>query len=461
MERGYEQSREQLDAIALATMHPLQKRSRMIAYRADGGIDVIRFVKTGEITVRTFGVGDDRYSFEVAETKPVVHSSYDTWQSYTGNVDINSSGGENYYRAKDEHDEAFNDVRDLIVNGAIENTALMENGDRYESCRYGDNCNGGMYIGMCPCVGSTGSSYTDIDGRTISEGKESGKANPDCSECGGLGHSAWRCYNCKGSGMEIVNPLISIINNATSEQTTFRLEAAELLANGDAELIIQHDRQLYRSSKKHEKKLRVALDIENFIQQKAFEVGVDTSSRYTTYWGPAPMEVWGTTFGHLLEKQVADIDMPSEFESPADFVDAALNALQRRLQANIRTDIYGVDAKNASPETIQEKGREFDIDFNDNLTVGHVGLRLDKPVSPDRALREIIAILDLYGFRLGYGITGIATGETGPALYILDRAGYVIQEIDCGYTQEAVLENTYISVKKAHEDGSLSSILGE
>ena len=91
-----------------------------------------------------------------------------------------------------------------------------------------------------------------------------------------------------------------------------------------------------------------------------------------------------------------------------------------------------------------------------NFTIGQVGLRLDKPSSSSEALQELISTLDIYGYRLGFTYTGIATGETGPALYILDRAGNLQTELSSGYDEAIVLETARNYIRKAHENGEIT-----
>lgn len=447
MEKSPEIPQESIDKIALGTMH-LRDHDEIVAYRTDGGIDVLRLIETGEVTLRSVQVGGKLISFEVKVREPLIDTSYSSWRDYAiaVNADISNENQDkpSFYRGNAEHDTQFDNVRDVILAVAAESASSIEKRDRTMPCHM--DCDDGLRTSECWCV-SLRDSYTNIAGETVREPRELGEPDPDCNECDGSGQRTLSCYYCLGNGIEIVNPEISIINHSTGETTTFRLEIAELIASGDTELMIQNERQYGPKKDSNNGRLDATIDIEDFIYRKALEVGIDIKNdEITTYWGTEPLETFGTTLGHFQQRISTAIGNPSDFNSAEDFGHAALDALQQSAFARIRTDIYGVDRQTDPAEAVREQGKIFDIDFNDDLTVSRVGLRIDKAPPAHEILQKIISILDERNLRLGFSITGIATGETGPALYILDSNGNVLEGIAEGYTEQTVLEQAYLHV---------------
>jgi hypothetical protein len=446
-----DKSPEQLDAIALATMR-LRHEDEMLAYRIDGGIDVMRFIETGETRLQTFGVRNETISFEVAVKEPLIDSSFDSLEAYAGPQ--NSNSVQQSTGPKAEQDPQFLSELNAITKRAAERSEELTDTYRFQACDR--DCENGITLLDCWCTHG-GSSYTDLDGKTV-QNREPGIPDPDCGECGGIGQRAARCYECIGAGQLLVNPIVTVINNRTGEEAGFRLEVTQLIADGDIEVRIDDDpRQHTRNGVPIPPQRKLTLDFMGLMHRLALEVGIDVDEQYYAYWGKEPMETWGTTFGHLLRPLVTNVIRPDQFESIEAFAEAALNELQLRVLHDLRKDIYGIDLQRAKPSEIREYTKTFDLEMNDDLTVRKFGLRLDKAGSPHANLQELINILNVYNYRLGFTYTGIATGETGPALYILDKAGNLLSEIDSGYDESLVLENACRRIREAHLNGEINS----
>ena len=111
-----------------------------------------------------------------------------------------------------------------------------------------------------------------------------------------------------------------------------------------------------------------SLNFAKFIQQKAAAVSVDINNdEYYTYWGGQPLDTWATTFGHLLRQVANTITAPSEYDSLELFAVSALAQLQRRAVQALRTDVYGLDRENATPEEIIAHAKTFDLIMNDEF----------------------------------------------------------------------------------------------
>ncbi len=444
---------EELDAIALATMQ-LRSHDEIIAYRLDGGIDVMRFIETGETTLQTYKVRNETMSFEVAIKEPLIDSSFDSFEAYTG---PKSTKHEPKSPTKNvvEQDPQYEKELEAILGKALEVSEDLVEANRFQPCDR--DCNGGITEGECWCVHTGGSSYTDLDGQTV-KARETGTPDPDCDECEGEGRHTSRCYECKGAGQTLVNPIVTVINNQTGEEAGFRLEISQLITDGNIDIRVDDEpRQYTRNSVPIPLQRKVTLDFSGLMHKLASQTGIDIDSeQYYTYWGKEPLETWGTTFGHLLRPMVVNVTRPDQFDSMEAFAQASLGELQLRVLHALRKDIYDIDLQKAELSEIQDYAKTFDLEMNDDLTVSKFGLRLDKAGSPHANLQELINILNVYNYRLGFTYTGVATGETGPALYILDKAGNLLSEIDSGYEQALVLENACKRIRDAHLKGEIT-----
>ena len=463
MSRDPEQLGHHQDALALASM-TLRNSEEILAYRADGGVDVMRFIETGETSLKTFGVDDtgETLAFEYKVREPLFDTSFATLHDYVTSLGTDYSKPRDkveIWRGHAEQDPALEEARTAILVMAKELAPDLEDIDRTEACFA--ECHAGSRTYDCFCTFTGGSSYTDIDGNTVKQ-REVGVADPECNTCEGAGHYDGSCAACLGSGETIVNPIVIIINNTTGQEESFRLEIAELLSSGAIELKLRpNPHQYYNVTVKppvpRPPQISASMNIAPYIQKRAAAVGIDIENdEYYTYWGDQPLDTWGTTFGHMLRQMDGIVTAPSEYESLQSFADFAMAELQKNLAQQLRTDPYGLDRATATPEEIIAHAKTFDLTMNDDFTIKQVGLRLDKPSSPDEALQELISTLDLYGYRLGLAYTGIATGETGPALYILDRAGNLQVELSAGYDTTIILENARNYIRKAHENGEIT-----
>jgi hypothetical protein len=444
---------KELDAIALASMQ-LRNHDEILAYRTDGGIDVMRFIETGETTLQTYKMRGETVSFEVAVKEPIVDSSYDTLESYTGpQSSIIEAPNLTQPKTKPEQDPQYVMELNAIITKAYEQSEALIDSDRFQACER--DCEDGTTIGRCWCTHG-GSSYTDLDGETV-KNREVGVADPECEECEGAGQHAFRCYECKGAGHVLINPFITAINNQTSEEVGFRLEVTRLITDGAVSLGVDDEpRQFTRSSVPLPPQRKITLDLSDLARNMALKIGIDIDNeQYYTYWGKDPIETWATTFGHLLRPMVVDVPRPDQFDSLEAYSKATLQSLQLRVVQALRKDMYGIDFQKANPSEMQTHAKTFDLEMSEDLTVRKFGMRLDKAGSPHGNLQELINILSLYDYRLGFTHTGIATGETGPALYILDKAGNILSEIDSGYSESLVLENACRRIREAHLKGEI------
>ena len=231
MNQNPERLGQNLDALALASM-TLRNREEILAYRLDGGIDVLRFIETGETRLQTFGIGGigETISFEHEVSEPLFDTSFASLHDYVTALGIDYSTPRDtsgVYLGNDERDPSRDEARTAILAKAKELAPDLKDIDRTELCLA--DCHGGTRTFECHCTWSGGSSYTDLDGTTVKQRKV-GEADPDCNKCEGEGHYDGRCPGCLGSGATIVNPVVTIINNTTGQEESFRLEIAELLS---------------------------------------------------------------------------------------------------------------------------------------------------------------------------------------------------------------------------------------
>lgn len=452
-----------LDGLALASMS-LRSRQELLAYRVDGGVDVFRFIETGETRLRTFNIGKDgpSMSFETNVSEPLLDAEFRNLSDYVDVLPDHGSGEAYDHRkvlleAKVEHDKSYDELAEDIVTNARKESEQLNEPEQCDTCT---NCKDEQRTFDCMFCMEGGSSYTDIEGNTVKQ-REKGEPDPDCSTCESSGQFSPDCPTCNGCGEVIINPLVTLVNDETSDASGFRLNMAQLIADGEVDLRIFKPTQP-RAWMKGADHIVVSVDLRPLLAKKASEIGIDIyQDDFHTLWGQKPLELWATTFGHLLRPIEATTPTPEGNRMSPDDVSQLINELQTDAWRNLRSDTYGIDSTEASLDEVREHGKIFDLDLDDKLMVKEYGLRLSNLMPAHQALEELIGILAQYNYRLGFTYTGIATGETGPALYVLDDAGNILQGLGAGHEAKYVLENARRTIKDAHEKGQIKPTANE
>lgn len=429
----------------------------IIMFTPSGGVDKMRFIKTGETELVTYKVGDSTMSFEREVEEPIIYEQFGSLEEYAAQVDGSSArkGGvkdnlalfRNGFKA--EHDSKYDDLRLVVREAAAEMCSSHEDMERIAPCSKA--CTDGMVVSDCECVvWGRGSSYTDLSGETIKSADEK-TPKEDCSGCNGMGVRPYRCGECLGAGIEVSNPFITAINNINGETTSFRADIAYLIANGFIDVDINDDRMSRSTNKNHE--LRIGFDATELMVAACEEVGIDLhKDDIVTYWGGRPIELFATSLAHLAQPVATTIEQQSEGQTDNEHATAILGALQKRLLQCLRIDIYSHDIdihRSATDDQVKSLATKFDLFMNDDMTVSNYGLRLELASSIYDKLQEIINLLAERNYRLGYAMTGVATGERGPGLYVMDASGNILQELDSGYEIEIVLQNSLSHVRAA------------
>ncbi len=460
MANEYPNSPEYNDAfIRQVLQHP--KDDEVVVFHPQGAVEIARLIATGETDVVTFRSGASRSSFERAALEPLIFKQFDSLEAYAASLPaIPEAERDNVSylgaRSRVEHDARYDDIRDSLMRCAATRAALSNDQDILQACP--KDCSDGYRVADCDCVGhGRQQSYTDLDGHTVSYEEES-PSDEACVGCGGMGVRSYRCNGCLGAGQVVSNPLITVINNSTNETATVRADVASLLVNNVISMTVTDDRWT-RSQIPRQPQLRIAYDPLELVERLCDLVGIDLRhDQLTTYWGGQPLDLYGTSLGHLAQPLAVTIDKPAEAMSFDAVADQTLDALQQRLVAALRTDMYSYDFdiyQTANDEQIKTLATVFDLPMNNDLTISNFGLRLERAPSMQASLQELMALLDLHTLRLGYAMTGIATGETGPALYAMDRQGNALGELAAGNSIETVLQLALQRVRSRHNDGRL------
>lgn len=291
------------------------------------------------------------------------------------------------------------------------------------------------------------------DGEFIQQ-RPKGEPDPDCSMCGGSGQHSPDCPVCRGKGEVVINPIVSVINDETEARSGFRLDVVRLVAQGAFSLAVRDS--TYHLRPGEEPQVIVFLDFIDELKARATDSGINLrKDDVHALWGGRPLDMWATTFGHLLKGTSEQIEKSQAQTITRERAEDVFRRLQRNSWRLLRSDTYGLDIDDATTEEIRTHDRTFDLEFDQEMQVQEYGLRLSKLMRPSEALQEVIGLLDQYGYRLGFKYSFVATEESGPALFILDSVGNIIQEMESGYDERYVLENARRILTREHANGTL------
>lgn len=423
----------------------------VIMFLPNGGVDKLRLIKTGETELVTYKVGQKMMSFEREVKEPITFQQFESLRDYADSMtqsvisdkDIKDNLAIFQNGSHIEHDPKYDKLRDAIRNKAIQVESGKDDKEIVIDCP--NSCTDGSIVTDCDCVTwGTGSSYTDLQGNTITTCDEK-TPKEDCTGCGGMGVRSFRCGGCLGAGKIITNPFVTIINDNTEETATFRADIASLVASGFIDVNIVDDTRR-RAATQKERQICVGFDATELMVEACSQVGIDLhKDQIVTYWGGRPIEMFATSLLHLSQPMATSFRQLSPQESQDEYVTGILDSLQHRLIRSLRTDMYSNDFdiyRDATDEEIKELAATFDLFMNQDMTIRNYGLRLKHAPSLYGNLQETITILAAHNYRLGYAMTSVATGESGPGLYVMDSSGNVLHELDSGYEIEIVLQNS-------------------
>ncbi len=430
----------------------------VVMFLPDGGVDKMRLIKTGETELVTYKVGQKTMSFEKEVEEPIIFQQYASLSDYAdslpratpkeGSKD-NLAMFRNGFRA--EHDPKYDKLRDAIREKAIEVESKKDGKEVVADCV--KSCTDGVRVGDCDCVTwGRGLSYTDLECETVTLDDEK-LPKEGCSGCGGIGVRSFRCDGCIGAGKTVTNPFVTVINNSTQDTATFRADIVSLIANDYIRVDIMDDRHR-RSTKQDMPEIRIGFEATDLMVEACNQVGIDLrKDDVVTYWGGRPIEMFATSLVQLAQPMATTIEQPSADKAHDEYLIDIFNVLQQRLVSGLRTNMYSNDFdihRNATDDQVKELASTFDLFMNDDMTISNYGLRLEQAPSLYDNLQEMISILAAYDYRLGYTLTGVATGESGPGLYVMDSCGNVLQELDSGYEVDIVLQNSLTHIRTVH-----------
>jgi hypothetical protein len=438
--------RETLEKLAKVCLRQ-PNNGEVVTFQPDGSVNVLRLIKTGETELITFHDGEEIHAFEKAVEEPILNKHFDSLDAYAKGHRASYEVPKLYRGFREViHNNEYDGLKDSILAACEEATATTSHEELIDEC---GGCTDGVVVGDCDCARRDPSSYTDIEGNSVSSDKDIDQ-KIDCAGCGGMGVREYRCMGCLGAGLIVQNPLLSVVNHETGESVSMPLDAPLLVTTGLVDILIS-DAARRRSTNK-EQEISISLDVLPLIEAMGSGVGIDvTKGNFTTYWGGRPLETFGTSFGKLLEYPVVHVKKSEQPNIPG-----IIDDIQKRLRACLRIDMYTHNFdiyRNATNDQIKQLAEQFDIFMNEDLTIHEIGLRIEQSKSVYENLQAAINILGQHDLRLGYAVTGVAMGETGPAFYILDAQGNVLLEIESGYSAETVLDKVVIKLRTAHEKG--------
>ncbi len=437
MERGNQEPTPQLSLEqALWRIH----EDQMLQFTATG-FRLFEYVETGETQVRSMKAGESEYVFRVPVKEPVIQKDVATLAEL---FDPNEEG----YHYDDGHiadvidaDEFKTWVESLVSPEDVKEAAVKElekrevEGDE-ETVPCG-NCKGKAHFeNDCSCThgGTTFVDMTEESEDSTVKLREDGVPDPDCGTCEGSGKTQNDCPYCEGCGMAAKYPHIILKNEVTGEERVLKLDLATLIVNGEVEVEWGGYEKLYPNDYQVGEKI-IRFNVSAWIDRNIAEMGIDKENAARTS---------GDSIGKIESERANVAGRRAYWRKHEGEIKTGFNHGQDDMSAD---DVLSDGQRNLSHSYAWPYGKIKDD--NGVVVAEEWVIRPLRPI--EDALEDIKTAMAEYGYSLGFTQSFIATGETGPSFFLLDKDGNAVQQLSNDYYIRESLENAWLTFQKMKE----------
>lgn len=409
------------------------------------GVKLIQFVDAGDTMTHRVRAGETEYYIKTpAKEAMVVANAADVAELRRSLPRDNEPDMTDYYkrlRAEIDHP----DYQKWCETGVSEAEIILaakeylherpDIGSEMLPCR---NCKGvGEFELQCSCTHG-GVVFSDLSGGGMESERlrEEGEADPDCTACEGTGKKTNDCPMCHGAAQVVKYPEVIFRNSETGESTSLRLDITQLVAEGVCDVtesMYTYNYGTFRGARRQKQ-----ISLERFIEKNLASIGIymNCAVRLTEYgvYGFSAQNFSQTMFAEEWREEDGaarirdELSMPrNRRATPQTSSDMSLMQRFEHMQSNISS---GQNQTDATPSVIELANRN---DFSTTM-------------------RALLEKADAYGCSVGVKLSFIATGEVGPALYLLDEKSNVVAQLSSDYTLEDSLENALRSFDRFIDD---------
>lgn len=478
-------SPDDFDDVIDLLLHPEDRR--IVGVDADGWF-LVDYVATGRLRQQAYRAGNTTYSADVPEVTPKIVGRSDSLPGlaerygkapaptpgWAAEWDRQQQGLAEEFRARDE--PLAERVRDILASrltAAAETAAPLAPHDR-RPCR---NCDGlgGRESHDCHCKTLSGHHHLGLvaaaDDIILDEPAPPTQPHgepgydPECAQCHGTGTYVWVCPTCSGSGVNAACCVWRIAG--PSGETTVLLDLAALIRQGDA-IVHVDPHPINRATD-----VRVWVDMSPLLERINDEVAAGQRT-WTLFRGHH--SAWRRT--HAISFRI--VLNPSSGNELSDDWGAVYRAGDRPFTYTIEDSLRRGKDQEAGAAQVRQAGLDgidtilpsgewllrllqeaatpqpwADLGEEDGVIRGSDGsaeaIRKAAVIKPSRqeTLRALQSAVQADGFALGFGYGFIATGETGPAVYLLAPDGAALAELGLDHSWLTALADAGVALPGA------------
>ena len=444
MERGNRDPAPQIDLEqALWRIH----EGQMLQFTPTG-FRLFEYVETGETDVRSMRAGESEYVFRVPVREPVIQKDVSSLD------ELFDANDEEYHyddgRIADEinTDEFRAWLETLITPEDVKEAAANElerrevEGDE-ETIPCG-NCKGkARFESNCSCTHG-GTTFVDMTGETEHSTvklREEGVPDPECGTCEGSGKTQNDCPYCEGCGMAAKYPHIILKNEVTGEERVLMLDLATLIVNDEVAVEWGGQEKLYPEDYQVGEKI-IRFNVSAWIDRNLAEMGIDKENA---------ARITGESIGKIESERANVIGRRAYWRKHEGEIKTGFNHGQDNMTAD---DVLDAGQRSLAHTYAWPYGR---IKDEDGVVVAEEWVM--RPLRPiGDALEDIKTAMAEYRYTLGFTQSFIATGETGPSFFLLDKDGNALQQLSNDYYVRESLENAWLTFQKIREQLSESEV---
>lgn len=336
-----------------------------------------------------------------------------------------------------------------------------DSGDETVVC---GNCSGKLvFTHTCSCTEGSLHFYDMTDGTELSDAPEDGMPDPDCTKCHGSGESSNNCPGCNAKGYMIKYPKLRIINEETGENELLTLDVARMLANDEISVTPAGWQNLYETGSiiaEH----HWQFNVEDAIARTMGRLGIDPGNSGVVSNGRiymnSPLINRSDTRRWVMKDNEITISNryrgSDETPTPKEMLLGAQKSIASGYGRIFMTeDEHAGGTKRMQEIALQRYGRVVNEDGIPIETI-----RTFRPMRPmEEAFNDLLDSVTSQGLTLGYALSFIATGETGPSFYLMTKEGVPMTQLSNDYGVRYSIENAWIAFqrileRKNHQDTS-------
>lgn len=408
----------------------------MLILDPDDTVRIGRSRRTGQTELRTIYVGESSHTFEVPETEFYISETTQLGRIIRKHQKrmAKIAKQESYAEMIDESELASDVLYQRWAAERLQPDDIIEAAGRILGERTGyepemmtcAHCDGeAEYYQQCSCTFLI-SSITNIDGISTYDRAE-GEPDPSCGRCGGTGGVTETCGSCDGLGYYNLYPEIEIFEPTAQKRHRIRLDLPRLITEFPD--LVTQEIDCYEYGKDSRRAdYRVRFDLGGAIASLAGVWRLDDEAVHIRY-------------GNDLQY----MRLYDEFYERASLLarDSWRKGTGREKPRSRAISNETVAEDTAPRGVIESNQRTLATSIKSDSRQWGISYEIVYSPTPERRFEDLRAALGQRGLSLAVAHEFIATGETGPTIYVA-KGDDIVARLDQEYSVDRAIEGAWI-----------------